>query len=181
MTIFYESIIPIVLLSVAIGMDAFSVALSIGLMNVRLRIIAGFILLVGLFHVIMPLAGVTLGHFLSHKLGVIAQLVGGWILIFIGAQMIIATLLEKNMTRNLHLPAITILAFTVSLDSFSVGLSLGMFGLNQVAIIIMFGIMSMFLSSLGIILARRGQTLLGKYSEALGGIVLIFLGLKMVL
>ncbi|MGP4072326.1 manganese efflux pump MntP [Piscibacillus sp. B03] len=181
MTYFYESLIPIVLLSVAIGMDAFSVSLSVGLMRVRLRIIATFIMLVGLFHVLMPLAGVTLGHLLSHKLGLIAQSIGGWILIIIGAQMVIATMLEKEMTRSMHLTGFTILAFTVSLDSFSVGLSLGMFGLNQVAIIILFGLMSMFMATLGIIFARRGKTLLGKYSEALGGIVLIFLGIQMAL
>ena len=162
-------------------MDAFSVSLSVGLMRVRLRVMASFILLVGIFHVMMPLAGVTLGHLLSHKLGVIAQSIGGWILIIIGAQMIIATMLEKEMTRHMHMAGFTILAFTVSLDSFSVGLSLGMFGLNQVAIIILFGIMSMFLATLGIILAKRGKTILGNYSESLGGFVLIFLGIQMVL
>ncbi|WP_054754787.1 manganese efflux pump MntP [Piscibacillus salipiscarius] len=155
MTYFYESIIPIVLLSVAIGMDAFSVSLSVGLMRTRLCMIATFILLVGLFHVIMPLAGVTLGHLLSHKLGIITQSIGGWILIIIGAQMMVATMLEKETDRTLHLAGFTILAFTVSLDSFSVGLSLGMFGLNQFAIIMLFGIMSMFLATMGIILLEK--------------------------
>ncbi|GEL77262.1 manganese efflux pump MntP [Tenuibacillus multivorans] len=181
MTLFYESIIPILLLAIAVGMDAFSVSLSVGLMRIRLRIIAAFILLVGAFHVLMPLAGVTLGHLLSHKLGIIAQLIGGWILIMIGAQMIVATLLQKDMVRHMKLTGFVVLAFTVSLDSFSVGLSLGMFGLNQAAIIMMFGLMSMIMATLGIMLAKQGKMLFGQYSEALGGIVLIVLGVQMVI
>ncbi|RPF54097.1 manganese efflux pump MntP family protein [Aquisalibacillus elongatus] len=181
MTFLFESLISVILLSIAVGMDAFSVSLSVGLMQVRLRFVAFFILMVGLFHILMPLAGVTLGHLLSHKLGVIAQVVGGWILIIIGAQMIFSMLLEKEMVRNMRVAGFLILAFTVSLDSFSVGLSLGMFGLHQVAIILLFGMTSMLMASLGIIFAKSGQTIFGRYSEALGGLVLIVLGLQMVL
>ncbi|MGM8215007.1 manganese efflux pump MntP [Bacillaceae bacterium W0354] len=179
----YESLAPLLLLAVAIGMDAFSVSLSVGLMKIRLRIILLYIILIGLFHVIMPFMGMIVGHFLSNKLGMIAQIVGGWMLIMIGAQMIIATLIEKETLKQINFLGLLALAFTVSLDSFSVGISIGMtmFGFNQIAVILLFGLMSMFLATLGLYLAKKGKTIFGKYSEAIGGIVLVFIGLQMIM
>ncbi|PKR77735.1 hypothetical protein CEY16_07330 [Halalkalibacillus sediminis] len=176
----YDSFIPFILLALAVGMDAFSVSLSIGFMKKNMRPLVLFIALVGAFHVLMPFLGMTIGHMLSHKLGVIAQIVGGWMLIIIGAQMIVATVLEKNMLDQVRLAGLILIAFTVSLDSFSVGLSIGMFGVNQFAIIMMFGIVSMILAGAGIYLAKKGRFLFGKYSEAFGGAVLLVLGLQMI-
>ena len=63
----------------------------------------------------------------------------------------------------------------MSLDSFSVGLSLGIFGARTFLTIIVFGVVSMLLTWLGLLLGRRVQGWLGSYSEALGGSILLAL------
>lgn len=178
-----ESTTPLILLAFAVGMDAFSVSLSVGLMRIRLRYLLIYLFLVGAFHVAMPFLGMLVGHLLSHKLGMIAQIIAGWMLIMIGTQMAIATFLEKNTLKRINFLGILTLAFTVSLDSFSVGMSIGliMFSFNQFAVICLFGIVSALLATIGVVLARKGKVFLGKYSEAIGGLVLIVIGLQMII
>src|SRR5699024_11301843 len=60
-------------------------------------------------------------------------------------------------------------AFTVSLDSFSVGLSLGIREVETLILIILFGVTSMFLTWLGLAIARKVSGYLGKYGEMCGG------------
>lgn len=69
----------------------------------------------------------------------------------------------------------------MSLDSFSVGLSLGIFGARTFLTIIVFGVVSMLLTWLGLLLGRRVQGWLGSYSEALGGSILLAFGIKLLL
>lgn len=46
----FDTFTPFILIAFALGMDAFSVSLSIGLMKIRLRKILFFILMVGFTH-----------------------------------------------------------------------------------------------------------------------------------
>jgi len=180
---FFESVAPILLLAIAVGMDAFSVSLSVGLMRIRLRFIFLYLFFIGLFHVIMPFLGMLVGHFLSLQLGLLAQMISGWMLIMIGGQMIISTFIKKDSLRRIHLFGLLTLAFTVSLDSFSVGISLGltMFSIDQIAIIFLFGLVSLFLATFGFVLARKGKSFFGIYSEMVGGIILLAIGIQMIL
>ncbi|MUV37401.1 putative manganese efflux pump MntP [Lentibacillus sp. JNUCC-1] len=69
------------------------------------------------------------------------------------------------------------MAFSVSLDSFSVGLSLGITGFQTVMAIVMFGFVSMGLTLSGLLLGRKARSVLGVYSEMLGGSILCAFGL----
>ena len=69
-------------------------------------------------------------------------------------------------------------AVGVSLDSFSVGLSLGMNGSNPF-LVTLFGVFSTVLTWAAA--GRKVQSWLGSYSEALGGAILIGFGLKLLL
>jgi len=69
----------------------------------------------------------------------------------------------------------------VSLDSFSVGLSLGLYGTKPLLTIFLFGLFSMVLTWAGLLLGKKVQTWLGAYSEALGGAILLSFGLKLLL
>ena len=57
-------IITLVLMAFALGMDAFSVGLGMGMFNLRLRQILKIGITIGLFHVWMPLVGIFAGKFL---------------------------------------------------------------------------------------------------------------------
>nr|WGE04878.1 manganese efflux pump [Bacillus subtilis] len=93
------------------------------------------------------------------------------------------TLLNSQKNDSCHGRAFSLLLFAigVSLDSFSVGLSLGIYGSHPFLTITLFGLFSMMLTWLGLLVGKQVQSWLGTYSEALGGIILIVFGLKLLL
>lgn len=168
----------LLLLAFALGLDGFSVCLGIGLQNLRLKRIAVIGLAIGSVHVILPFAGLVIGNFISAKLENITTIVGGSILIFIGAYMIISTFQVKTKIIinpiGLQLASLSIL---VSIDSFPVGISLGLSGVKTAVIIIFFGIFATCLSWLGLLIGKRTSHILGVYSEIFGGAILFIFGL----
>ncbi|MFS0821329.1 manganese efflux pump MntP family protein [Bacillus sp. 1P02SD] len=180
-TAFLGEIITLFIMAFALGMDAFSVGLGMGLIRLRLKQIFSIGITIGLFHMWMPLAGMMIGHFLSDTFGAIATYVGGGLLLFLGLQMIISSFKDDDHQRMITPVGIGlfIFALSVSLDSFSVGLSLGIYGAKTVMVILMFGIVSMVLSWIGLLLGRKVQNWLGTYSEVLGGCILLVFGVKL--
>jgi len=173
--------ITLSLMAIALGMDAFSVGLGMGMIPLRLRRIFSIGVVVGLFHVIMPFAGIILGYFLSSQLGAIATYAGGILLLILGVQMFLSSFKDSVTVLKPIGMGMIIFALSVSLDSFSVGLSLGMSNVRTVLTLILFGAVSMFLTWLGLLLGRRVQGVLGKYSEMLGGSILCSFGLQLIL
>lgn len=171
--------ISILMMAFALSMDAFSIGLGIGMQAIRLKRIALIGLTVGIFHIFMPFIGILLGAYISVKIEGIAMVGAGLLLIGIGIQMIIHTLHQKD-SQLLLAPVgfgLFVFAFTVSLDSFSIGLSLGMSGIATVLAISLFGIFSTVFTWTALLIARKTHHLLGTYSEVIGGIILCGLGL----
>lgn len=172
----------LLLMAFALGMDAFSVGLGMGMYKLRLRQIFKIGLTIGLFHVWMPLLGMMAGKFLSEKFGTFAGYLGGLLLILLGIQMIWSSL--KKEEASVITPVgfgLLIFALSVSLDSFSVGLTLGIYGARTVMTIFCFGIAATILTWAGLLAGKKVQGWLGSYSEALGGSILLAFGLKLLL
>lgn len=171
----------LIILATALGMDAFSVSLGIGMLKLRLRQIFKIGIHIGIFHIWMPLIGMLAGRFLSEKFGMIASYLGGGLLIILGAQMIISSFHQKE---HLIIKPVGIGLFlfgiSVSFDSFAVGLTLGIYGAKMILVLICFGTVSTMLTWAGLLLGRRVQGWLGDYSVALGGSIMLTLGLKLI-
>ncbi|MCI4139686.1 manganese efflux pump MntP family protein, partial [Bacillus vallismortis] len=75
---------------------AFSVGLGMGMVKLRKKQILYFGLIIGLFHVIMPLAGMAAGNMLSGLLGVLAVYIGGSLLFVLGVQMLMASFKQSE-------------------------------------------------------------------------------------
>src|SRR5699024_8364498 len=71
----------------ALGMDAFSMSLGIGLKKIRWIRIMSIGLIVGVFHIIMPFLGMLLGKIISVQIGEWTTLLSGILLFLIGAHM----------------------------------------------------------------------------------------------
>ncbi|OLS41379.1 hypothetical protein BTR25_04935 [Bacillus sp. MRMR6] len=173
-------ILTLVLIAFALGMDAFSVGLGMGMYKLRLRQIFKIGITVGLFHVWMPLVGMLAGRFLSDKFGEFATLMGGVLLVVLGLQMIWAGLKEGD--EKIITPigfGLLVFALSVSLDSFSIGLTLGIYGAKTVLVIIFFGVAATLQTWAGLLLGRKVSGWLGAYGEVLGGSILLALGIKL--
>ncbi|WP_152446668.1 manganese efflux pump MntP family protein [Bacillus sp. THAF10] len=180
MAIMVGEFMALFLMAIALGMDAFSVGLGMGMIKLRLRQIFYIGLTIGAFHVFMPLCGMIIGVFLSEKFGEIATIVGGCLLVLLGLQMMASSM--KNEDGPMISPVgagLFLFALSVSLDSFSVGLSLGIYGARTMLAILLFGAVSMILTWFGLIFGRKLQGWLGAYSEALGGSILLGFGIKL--
>lgn len=173
-------ITSIIFMSFALSMDAFSISLGMGMQRLRLKRIAIIGITFGIFHIIFPFIGIIVGTVLSAKIGQYATLAGGLLLVFIGLQMFFSAFIDVDKKRMIEPYGIGLflLAFSVSIDSFPVGLSLGISGAKTALVIALFGINSTLLTWIGHLVARRVRGLFGVYSEILGGSILLTFGLK---
>lgn len=171
--------VSLIFMAAALGMDAFSVSLGIGMQRLRLKRIALIGLVIGLFHIVMPFIGIALGKAISAQIGHYTTLAGGMLMVGIGAQMFFSAFNHeiKRIIQPVGL-GLLFLAFTVSIDSFSVGLSLGISGVKTAITLLMFGAVSMILTWIGMLLGRKVRGFAGAYSELLGGSILCAFGLK---
>lgn len=175
-------LLTLLLMAFALGMDSFSVGLGMGMFKLRMKQIAYIALTVGLFHVLMPLVGMMAGRFLSDQFGAYATYAGGLLLILLGIGMFISGL--KGESESMIAPVgigLFLFAISVSLDSLSVGLTLGIYGARTFLTVSLFGIVAMLLTLCGLLLGRKVQGVLGVYSQLLGGSVLMAFGIKLFL
>lgn len=169
------------LLAVALGLDGFSLCLGIGMYKLRLKRILLISATIGLFHMVLPLVGLVLGQLLSLRWTTFASTIGGFLLVFVGLYMVFSSLEEgEDLAFAPRGMKLFTLAFFVSIDSFSVGLSLGLSGVETALFILLFGWFTMLLSFLGLLLGRKTSAWFGIYSEMVGGLILFSLGIGQV-
>ncbi len=190
--------LTVVAVAVALGTDAFSLALGMGLTGLRRRTLVLFPVIVAVFHVFMPLAGMFAGHVLGELIGQVANAVGGIILLFIGGRILYnsvgtvqwesfsfaaarAGLAGKRGPAAGGLGALLILATGVSLDALSVGFGLGTLGTRLVGAVLTMGLIAGAMTATGLVLGQYLGEWLGKRAETLGGLILLAIGFKIML
>ncbi len=180
--------------AVALGTDAFSLALGMGLTGLRPRDFY-FPVIVAVFHVFMPLAGMFAGRILGELMGQIAGVLGGVVLLLIGVRTLYNSLQETGMeslsfaaARNLlqkkrklkgkPLSTLMFLAAGVSVDALSVGFGLGTLGGAIIGAVLVIGLVAGTMTALGLILGRFLGGWTGRWAETAGGLILLLIGLK---
>lgn len=187
----------ILALSVALGADAFSLALAIGLVGVGKRMTLRLSLVVAVFHVLMPLGGLLLGQTLGMVMGQFARAVGALVLLWLGGRMLFhvwrpdpehfplskarKTISHTQLPAGVSLRGIGVyaLAATVSLDALSVGFSLGTVDSQIGLTVLIMGTVAGIMMGSGLVLGRFIGSWMGERAEAMGGLVLILIGLRM--
>lgn len=172
----------VIAVSIALGMDAFSFSLALGLLGVQNRTAIRLALIVAVFHVFMPLIGLWAGQKLGTLFGDVAIGIGAVILLWLGGRMLWGAFKggeDKNNIPSLKGWGIYGLAASVSLDALSVGFSLGTFVENIIPATLIMGFTAGIMTGGGILLGRRVGTWLGSKAEALGGGILLLIGLRM--
>lgn len=175
-----DDFITLLILAGALGTDATSVAMAIGMNGIERGQISITSITVGLFHVIMPLIGLYLGKIFGTFLGNVASIIGAVIIIILGINMLRESFNNKSISYiNLNGWQMVLLALSVSLDSFSVGFSLGtFFSMRKTTIVLTIGIVAALMTAAGMIAGKNLGKVMGDKAEAVGGIILMFIGLK---
>ncbi|HHY14140.1 MAG TPA: manganese efflux pump [Thermoanaerobacterales bacterium] len=175
--------ITLLILAIALGTDAISVAVAVCMDGVEKKEVIVTSLTVGIFHVVMPLIGLYLGKIASGFFGNLASLVGAIILILLGGNMIRESIKYKKDSPCFDLTGwnLIILALCVSVDSFSVGFGLGtFFSMGTSVVVLTIGVISALMTGAGMIIGKYLGRIIGDNAKIVGGIVLIFIGLKII-
>ncbi|MGI5891831.1 MAG: manganese efflux pump MntP family protein [Bacillota bacterium] len=172
------------IIAVALSMDAFAVAVGKGLslqsINIKKAALIGVYF--GLFQCLMPLVGYTLGVRFQDKIMAIDHWVAFALLLFIGINMIRESRSkEKNIDGSLGCRSMLLLAVATSIDALAVGVSFAFLQVKIFFAVIFIGIVTFFLSMLGVRIGNVFGLKYKSHAELAGGIILIIMGIKILL
>lgn len=159
--------IELVLIGISLSMDAFSLALCIGLNNLSVNKYKIYSIFVGIFHFIMPIIGYLAFKIVNDIIYIPNKL------LFIGAIIfiIIGILIDKDDKKNIINPFI--FAFAVSIDSFTIGLSLN----NKIFIIapLIFSIISFSLTYIGFYISNTVKDKINNKPKIISLVILLII------
>lgn len=172
-----SSFITTFIVAVSLSMDAFSLALVYGMqgMNRKNMILLAFI--VGLYHFVMPLIGIMFGSVITRYLVVNTNIMVGILFMIIGIEMIISSIRNEEVKILISISGFLMFGLTVSIDSFTTGIGLGVINNNCLEISTIFFFVSSLFTYLGLVLGNKIGNILGKISTLFGGIMLNVLGI----
>lgn len=192
--------IEVLLLAVALAMDAFAVAIGLGAKSQKhshhhvLRLAIYAMLYFGVAQGVMPLIGYLLGAALLGWLATAAPWIGGIILIVLGGKMLYEVfagdkeeaiddiadeVLEKgDGHQGIHHKTMFTLAIATSIDAMAAGFTLNLLALNAWLACLIIAVVTALFSLSGVYLGWRSGTWLEEKAEALGGLVLVAIGVK---
>ena len=164
-------IITLIIIGLSLSIDAFSLSLAYGLLNIPKKTIISTSITVVIFHFIMPILGMLLGNIITDTLDLDSKYILLTILILILIEMI-KSLKEENKEHELNIINMLIFAFLVSFDSFTLGIGIKYITSNIFFASIIFMILSSLFTFLGFILGKY-LTKKATYKIKLIGIILL--------
>ena len=170
-------IIILIVVAISLSMDAFSLSLAYGTLNLSKKNINVLSIIVGTYHFIMPLLGLCLGNTIMHYIKIDPDLIVCIVLIFIGAEMFFESFKKEEKVKMMNYLEMFIFGFAVSVDSFSVGIGLKAMDIHPIICSFLFSLASAFFTHLGLLLGKKINLLIGKLATILGGISLIVIGI----
>ena len=164
-------IILIFLIAVSLSMDAFFLSIVYGSLNLENKKIYSLSIVVGLYHFFMPILGILFGDLLKINNNYLVSI----IFFIIGANMILDIFKEKEL-KPLSLLYLLLFGFSVSIDSFTIGVGLSKIMKFTILCPITFSIVSSLFTYIGLKLGKKINEMIGNISVTLGGLTLIILG-----
>ena len=179
-------ITELVLLSVGLAMDAFSVSVCKGLSMRKLSVKGGLItaLFFGVFQAVMPLIGYFLGSRFAEYITSVSHWVAFILLGIIGGKMIYEAFHEDDSSNGeyrLDIGELFLLAIATSIDALAVGIVFAAAEVNLIFSVSMIGAITFGISFAGVIVGNRFGSRYETKAEVAGGIILIIIGIKLLL
>ena len=179
--------LDIILIAIGLSMDAFAVAISLGLSqnNAKHKFRLGFETgsIFGIFQAIMPLLCIFLFGLVGKYIGFMKGYLSFVVLLLVGLKMIIESFKKDGceIKKQMNLLYLIALGFATSIDAFFVGMSLLKLDFNIYFAVIIIGLITFLFSFIGVVLGRKIGCSFEKKAEIFGGFILILLAFKMFL
>lgn len=171
----------IIVIAVSLSMDAFSLSLAYGTLNITKKNIWQLSTIVGVYHFIMPLLGMFVGNLILQYFKVAPNILVFVVLVFIGVEMIGESRNQDKEVKVMNLKELLLFGLAVSLDSFSVGIGMETISHHYIISAFLFSCSSFLFTYLGLILGKKINNRIGSISTLIGGIVLIIIGIMYLL
>ena len=175
----------VVILAVALSMDAFAVSIGLGSKHVKktksLAILCGIYF--GLFQALMPLFGYLAGKGVLGWVEEYAQWLAFALLMLIGGKMIYESItegIEEDIVKITH-KVMLILAIATSIDAMAAGFTLTLIEVNPFLACSIIGATTVLFSWAGVFIGVKSGTWLESKAELLGGSILILIGFRILL
>jgi putative Mn2+ efflux pump MntP len=176
--------LDILILAIALSMDAFAVSIGLGAKGSNTQITgikAG--LFFGGFQAAMPFIGYLAGRGVLGWIEAYAHWIALILLTLIGAKMFYEGL-QKGIEEDVAVTSnkmMLLLAIATSIDAMAAGFSLTLINFNAMLACMIIGVTTFAFSWGGILIGRRSGTWLESKAELFGGAVLILMGIKLFL
>jgi putative Mn2+ efflux pump MntP len=176
------SILELIIIGIALAMDAFAVSISKGLSvsNVQPKHIIKAALWFGIFQALMPLVGYYLGSTFAHVVEFIDHWIAFVLLSILGFNMIREA--RKNECERLDseftFKVMLLLAIATSIDALAVGVSFAFLHVNIWLAISIIGIITAIISAVGVKIGAIFGCRYKAKAEFAGGVMLILIGIK---
>ena len=180
------SFISVFFLAIGLAMDAFAVSITGGIVASKVSLLYAFkiALTFAVFQMGMPWLGWLLGRSVSRYIATYDHWIAFILLFIIGSRMIYESFQngERKCSINFDkVPVLIFLAIATSIDAFIAGVSLSILDINMIPVIIVIGLITLFLSLIGVTIGKILGFLVEKYAELAGGIILIIIGFQILI
>lgn len=195
------SIFDVFMMGIALSMDAVAVSMTNGMLEPKMRMRKALLiaLFFGVFQAVMPLLGYYGSAAFSDIVAIIAPWVSFFLLTFIGGKAIFDHIREKKessqsigrnklvVKQSLSLGKLFMQAIATSIDALAIGVSLlaqdtlGALPFSVFACVGIIGCVTFLLSAVSVQLGKSLGDALSENAEAIGGFVLIVIGLRLLL
>jgi putative Mn2+ efflux pump MntP len=178
-------LVNISLMGIGLAADACAVSMSSGLVikHIKLNKALKIALAFGIFQGIMPLIGWLTGLAFRELIIQIDHWIAFGLLAAIGSKMIYETCQEETETKFNPLDNYTLLglAIATSIDALAVGLGLSVLKISILSAAAIIGIITFCLSLISVYLGHKWGNSCKLKFEFVGGVILIFIGSKILL
>jgi len=177
--------IEVLVLAVALSMDAFAVSIGLGAKHNSKVVPLGLMSAIyfGIFQGVMPLIGYLGGKGVLSWIASYAQWIAFLLLVLIGAKMLYESFsegIEADISQITH-RVMLILAIATSIDAMAAGFTLTLLEVNPFLACILIASITSIFSWLGVYIGAKSGTWLESKAAFLGGATLIIMAIKILI
>ena len=178
-------LITIIVIAIGLAMDAFAVSIVSGSAYKKLEVKHAFrvALFFGAFQALMPLIGSLAGMSVREYIAGYDHWIAFGLLSAVGAKMIYESFKITPARENFNpsnIWVLLVLSVATSIDALAIGVTISLLPVSIAMAVIVIGLVTFVLSYLGVFIGKKFGHFFENKIEAVGGLILIGLGVKIV-